>query len=68
MAQPGRPRGTRRSAVEANKEPRQAKLRQTMMQAARFPPEQGNICMKHIKRKFKERVVEGGKEGCQESV
>ncbi len=54
--------------MEANKEPRQAKLRQTMMQAARFPPEQGNICMKHIKRKFKERVVEGGKEGCQESV
>jgi hypothetical protein len=54
MAQRDRPRGTRKSAVEANEEPRQAKLRQTMMQAARFPPEQANICMKHIKRKFKE--------------
>jgi hypothetical protein len=42
-------------------EPWQAKLRQTMMEAAGLTPEQANICMQHIKKTFKDRVAEEAK-------
>ena len=39
----------------------QAQLRRTMMEAAGLTPEQANICMRHIKKTFKERVAEEAK-------
>ena len=42
-------------------EPWQAKLRQTMIEAAGITPEQANICMQHIKKTFQDRVAEEAK-------
>jgi hypothetical protein len=39
-------------------EPWQAKLRQTIMEAAWLTPEQASICMQHIKKTFKDKVAE----------
>jgi hypothetical protein len=46
---------------EGDEEPWQAKLRQTIMEAAGLTPEQANICMQHIKKTFKDKVAEEAK-------
>ena len=43
---------------EGTEEPWQAKLRQTIMEAAGLTPEQASICMQHIKKTFKDKVAE----------
>lgn len=45
-------------AEDTAEEPWQARLRQTMIEAAGLSPEQANICMQHIKKTFKDRVAE----------
>jgi hypothetical protein len=46
---------------EGDEEPWQAKLRQTIMEADGRTPEQANICMQHIKKTLKDKVVEEAK-------
>ncbi len=46
---------------EGDEEPWQAKLRQTIIEVAGLPPEQANMCMQHIKKTFKDKVVEEAK-------
>jgi hypothetical protein len=43
---------------DGDEEPWQAKLRQTIMEAAGLTPEQAKICMQHIKKTFKDKVAE----------
>jgi hypothetical protein len=47
--------------TEETKETWQVQLKKTMMEAARLTPEQASICMKHIKKTFRERVAEEAK-------
>ena len=46
---------------DGDEEPWQARLRQTIMEAAGLTPEQAKICMQHIKKTFKEKVAEEAK-------
>jgi hypothetical protein len=46
---------------DGDEEPWQAKLRQTIMEAAGLTPEQAKICMQHIKKTFKDKVAEEAK-------
>jgi hypothetical protein len=48
-------------AEDGDDEPWQAKLRQTIMEAAGLTPEQAKICMQHIKKTFKDKVAEEAK-------
>ncbi len=46
---------------EEAEEPWQAKLGQTIIEAAGLTPEQTSICMQHIKKTFKDKVAEEAK-------
>ncbi len=48
-------------AEEEVEETCQTQLKKTMMEAAGLTPEQASICMKHIKKTFRERVAEEAK-------
>ncbi len=45
-------------AEETNEKPWQAKLRHPMMEEAGLTPKQSYICMQHIMKTFKDRVME----------
>ncbi len=46
---------------DGDKEPSQARLRQTIMEEVGLTPKQAKICMQHIKKTFKDRVAKEAK-------